>query len=156
MGAGASVQEQEGTDEYHYLDRLGTLEEDWFMLLHNLLQFNPYLRWSASECLNLEIFEAVRDESKEEKPARKILLDIDAEGAFDYSNGTSTKYTLKDYLAMIREEIASIRESNLKEVQTTKASTVLATHQSMPHFKNQSRNYSLNTDIFETPVNRIE
>lgn len=52
-----SLHEEENSEkEQHYLDRLGPLEEDWFMLLHNLLQFNPYLRWSASECLGLDIF----------------------------------------------------------------------------------------------------
>ena len=52
----------------------------------------------------------MRDESKEEKPSAKILLDIDAEGAFDYNNGVSTKYTLKQYMAMIDQEIESLRE----------------------------------------------
>lgn len=31
------LQSQKGEPEHHYLDRLGPLEEDWFMLLHNLL-----------------------------------------------------------------------------------------------------------------------
>lgn len=75
-------------------------------------------------------------------------MEIDAEGAFDYSNGSSTKYTLKDYLAMIHEEIDKVRESLMKETQTTKASTVLVTNQSMAHFKNISLKTGSNFDIF--------
>lgn len=32
-----NLQEIENVEDYNYLDRLGPLEEDWFMLLHNLL-----------------------------------------------------------------------------------------------------------------------
>lgn len=32
-----NLQEIEKVADFHYLDRLGPLEEDWFMLMHNLL-----------------------------------------------------------------------------------------------------------------------
>ena len=60
-----SLKAVEQVEDYHYIDRLGPLEEDWLLLLHNLLQFNPYLRWSASECLNLSIFKSFRSEGME-------------------------------------------------------------------------------------------
>ena len=63
-----SIHENEQVQDSNFLDRLGPLDEDWFMLLHNLLQFNPYLRWSASECLSLEIFNEIRRKEMEEKP----------------------------------------------------------------------------------------
>ena len=94
------------------MDRLGPLDEDWFMLLHNLLQFNPYLRWSASECLNLEIFKSVRNKQMEEKPISKIQLLVDSEGAYDYNNGRATKYGLKDYLNMTFEEVEKVQQMN--------------------------------------------
>lgn len=100
-----NLQTIEKVANFHYLDRLGPLEEDWFMLMHNLLQFNPYLRWSASECLNLDIFRGIRNEELEQKPAQKISLDIDSDKAFDYLNGKSTIYFLKDYLNMIDLEV---------------------------------------------------
>ena len=45
----------------------------------------------------------------EEKPSEKILLEIDCDDAFDYSKGMSTKYSLKDYLAMIHDEVEKIQ-----------------------------------------------
>jgi len=32
-----NLHEAENGESFHYLDRLGPLEEDWFMLLHHLL-----------------------------------------------------------------------------------------------------------------------
>ena len=68
----------------NYMSRLIPLQPDYQKLIHNLLQFNPYMRWSASECLNLGIFEFVRDLYIEEKPESKITLDIDKNDAFNY------------------------------------------------------------------------
>lgn len=68
LKAMVSIHENEQVQDSNFLDRLGPLDEDWFMLLHNLLQFNPYLRWSASECLNLDIFNEIRNKEMEEKP----------------------------------------------------------------------------------------
>ena len=135
-----SLPKMENTDNLHYLDRLGPMDEDWFMLLYNLLQFNPYLRWSASECLNLEIFQNVRNKILEEKPSQKILLDIDSETAFDYTTGTSTTHFLEDYISLILQEAAESSQhlshnQTQKDIQTTKASTILTSAQSIPFFK---------------------
>lgn len=46
----------------NYMTRLIPLQPDYQKIIYNLLQFNPYMRWSASECLNLNIFESIRDE----------------------------------------------------------------------------------------------
>lgn len=122
-----SIHENEKTHDINFLDRLGPLDEDWFMLLHNLLQFNPYLRWSASECLNLDIFNSIRNNKMEEKPIQKIQLLVDSEGSYDYDFGIATKYNLKDYLNMTFEEVEKVQLLNQKEVQTTKASTNIFT-----------------------------
>lgn len=79
----------------------------------------------------------------EQKPSQKIQLEIDSDQAFDYINGKSTIYFLKDYLNMIHHEVEmsqlyTYNQLTNKEIQTTKASTVLATNQSMPYFKKES------------------
>jgi len=40
----------------HYLTRLGKLPPGMEDLLYNLLQFNPYMRWSAKECMDMPMF----------------------------------------------------------------------------------------------------
>lgn len=40
----------------HFMDRLYGVPEHMETLLKNLLQFNPYIRWSAKECLELDAF----------------------------------------------------------------------------------------------------
>ena len=46
----------------------------------------------------MKIFDPVRDPMKEKVvPPFKIQLDIDTDDAFDYAEGCSKKYTLKDY-----------------------------------------------------------
>ena len=71
----------------------------------------------------------------EEKPTTKILLAIDKEDSFDYQKGLSIKYTLKDHLDMICEEVDSFQQIHQYiDVQVTKASTnetVLVTNPSL-------------------------
>lgn len=56
------------------------------MLLKSLLEFNPYFRASAKDCLKSPIFDKIRVPALEEDAPFKIFLDIDKEGAFDYEN----------------------------------------------------------------------
>lgn len=39
-----------------YRNRLGNIPDYFETLLSNLLQFNPYMRWSAKECTEMEVF----------------------------------------------------------------------------------------------------
>ena len=67
------------------------------------------MRWSASECLNLQIFNSVRDQNLELKADQKIEVEIDQEGAFDYYKGTSSKYSIKDYNQILQNEVNKIK-----------------------------------------------
>ena len=49
-----------------------------------LLEFNPYYRWSASECLKSKYFDDIRNPELEESSSKKIMLDVDKDDAFDY------------------------------------------------------------------------
>ena len=46
-------------------------------ILSNILQVNPYFRWTAAECLEHPIFDDVRHESSEISHRNKIKLDLD-------------------------------------------------------------------------------
>ena len=64
--------------------------------MHNLLSFNPYFRMTAREVITLQVFDEVRDISKEKflnslfeiKDKRKlqIQLAVDSDDAFDYDD----------------------------------------------------------------------
>ena len=97
-----------------YLDRLSPmLPSHYRELLHNLIQLNPYLRWSAQECLDMEVFSGLADQrervtTQSSTPTStntgdeygelefpkllhsayksKILLEVDKEGVFDYED----------------------------------------------------------------------
>lgn len=56
-------------------------------ILKSLLEFNPFYRASAKDCLKSKIFDKIRVPALEEDAPFKITLDIDKEGAFDYENG---------------------------------------------------------------------
>lgn len=72
-------------------------------ILQWLLRLNPYFRCSASELLKNPIFDKVRNPILEKSAPFKIKLSIDKDEAFDYENGNSPIFSLKDYQAMILE-----------------------------------------------------
>jgi hypothetical protein len=53
-------------------------------LLKKVIKFNPYFRYSAQECINLQVFDDIRDAELEKNFDLKIHLDVDSEDAFDY------------------------------------------------------------------------
>lgn len=95
------------------------MEQELNTMMINLLQFNPYMRWSASECLNLQIFNSVRDLDLEQKSDEKIEVEIDHEGAYDYSRGISSKYDLKDYKQILLNEVYKIKGQDSLITQST-------------------------------------
>ena len=83
-------------------------------ILSSLLNFNPYFRWSPSECLAHPIFDDLRSEQLEQQAGHKIRLDVDNDDAFDYSEGISKKYTKEDYLTILLNEAEDIHAKRLK------------------------------------------
>ena len=82
-------------------------------ILVNLLNFNPYLRMTAYECLTeCKIFDEVRDRKKElalfkmrQQKSFIVELPIDSWDAFDYENANNAKYTVADLKKMMKQEI---------------------------------------------------
>lgn len=72
----------------------GNNSKDLLNILNWTIQFNPYFRNSASECIKTKLFDEVRNKKREISAPYKITLDIDRDDAFDYTNGVSNKYTL--------------------------------------------------------------
>ena len=77
-------------------------------LLDSLLRLNPFFRASASEALKFIIFDEVRDKSLEKSAPCKISLAIDRDEAFDYEEGISKKYKLKDYKQLLLETVDKV------------------------------------------------
>ena len=72
-------------------------------IIKNLLTFNPYFRWTASECLAHPIFDDIR-EKNESKAIQKIKLLVDQDDAFDYANGISQKFQTDDHISSLIAE----------------------------------------------------
>lgn len=70
-------------------------------ILEKMLEFNPYFRWSAAECLNSTYFDDIRNPSLEKYASKKLILEIDQDDAFNYQTGESSKFTRQSYLEII-------------------------------------------------------
>lgn len=84
-------------------------------MLQSLLSFNPYFRWSPSECLAHPMFDDLRSYEAEESATNKIRLELDSDDAFDYTEGKSHKFTKDDYLNILLGEAKRIHSNRLKE-----------------------------------------
>ena len=73
-------------------------------LLESLLTYNPSLRPTTKDCLRSPIFDSIRVKYYEKASPIKCVLPIYEEGAFDYINNESSKYSLLDFKKMIFEE----------------------------------------------------
>jgi hypothetical protein len=62
-------------------------DEALLEMLNGLLTFNPQKRVSMQECLNFKIFDEIRCKTLELKAKRKIVLELDQSGSFDYDTG---------------------------------------------------------------------
>jgi hypothetical protein len=87
-------------------------------MVRKLLEFNPYFRWSAYECLKSSYFDKVRNSHQEKHPKGKILLEIDQEDAFDYENAKSFKFTKNDFLEILSKNAEIHRNQRKMEVET--------------------------------------
>ena len=77
-------QKSEGKPYRPYLDTLKGVHPDLLKLLENMLQLNPYQRWSPAECLSLPIFDNVRRVKLERPAPVKMCLEVDEDGAYDF------------------------------------------------------------------------
>lgn len=66
-------------------------------MVHKLLEFNPYFRWTAQECLKSTYFDNIRNPVLEKHAKGKIMLEVDQDAAFDYQIGCSNMFTKDDY-----------------------------------------------------------
>ena len=62
-------------------------------LLRSMIEFNPFLRASPSECLKSPFFDPIRVPQLEMPAPQKIFLQIDQEDACDYQSGASMKFS---------------------------------------------------------------
>ena len=72
------------------------------------LEFNPYYRHSATECISSPSFDFCRDKDKQKSGKVKFILDIDMEDAFNYGSGKSEKYSYKEYQRLIKAEVDNL------------------------------------------------
>lgn len=70
-----------------------------------MLEFNPYFRSSAQECLKSQIFDKVRVPLLEQPAPFKIKLKIYEENVYDYDLCKPLIYSVNDYKKMLHEEI---------------------------------------------------
>lgn len=56
------------------------------------------MRLSASECLKNKLFDSVRCKNLENPAKRKIAIDIDDDGSFDYDTGVDSLSQNSNYL----------------------------------------------------------
>lgn len=80
-------------------------------LVEGLLQFNPYLRYSAKECLKSSIFDQIRVPALEKDAPFKIRLNIDKEDAYGSDKDIQTKFTAKNLRKKMMKEISKIKKS---------------------------------------------
>ena len=87
-------------------------------LLKSMIEFNPYFRSTASECLKCPYFDAIRVPQLEQQAPSKIYLEIDQEDACDYQSGASMKFSKDQIFSMILDEIADVRmqKSSMLEI----------------------------------------
>jgi len=89
----------------NYLNDLNNTSPDMKDILTSMLEFNPFFRSSAREILKHKIFDDIRIHENERQAPQKLKLEVDADDAFDYETGKSTKFTKEAYLKMIYQEV---------------------------------------------------
>ena len=110
------------------MTRLEHVPQGWDQILRNMLQFNPYIRWTAKECLELQPFADLEQSGSTRSSGgntaspdhrlntleqsytklasnlptqKKLMFKFDMEGAYDYSDSSKKLYSKKDYIKEI-------------------------------------------------------
>ena len=81
--------EEEKNEDYDRVRKVlnnDTIDSDFRDIIRNLLQINPYFRWSAAECLSCSVFDDIRTPDIEKSSTGKIKLECDRDGAFDFKS----------------------------------------------------------------------
>ena len=87
-------------DTLKYILTHHSLSDGLKEILNNVLQLNPYFRWTASECLHHSYFDDIRVPSVEQSSKVKIKLAVDQDDSYDYESGDS-RYSRDDILNII-------------------------------------------------------
>ena len=82
-----------------------------------MIEFNPYFRYSAHECLFDSSFDDIRDKNAYIKSNAKFILNIDKEDTFDYTNNTSLSFDTELLMQAIKEEVRCIRSNRDIDIQ---------------------------------------
>ena len=86
---------------FQFAQELKDIPAEMVKVLESMLQFNPYMRHSANECLQSPLFEGIKTSEQEITAPSKILLDVDKDDSYDYSNACSNRFSKMDYLLII-------------------------------------------------------
>ena len=93
---------------FQLAQELRDIPKEMVQILENMLQFNPYMRHSANECLQNPLFNGIKRPEEDIIAANKILLEVDKDDSYDYTNACSYNFTKLDYLNIIRKEATEI------------------------------------------------
>lgn len=104
----------------HFLKDVSGSSTELKDMLENLIQLNPYFRWTPSELLKLPFFNDLRIPELEKSAPHKLKLDVDSDAAFDYENGESKMYKKADYIAIIVNEIKQANKERRAFLQKVK------------------------------------
>jgi len=81
------------------MEQFYDIDPQMLKILEGMLQFNPYMRLSANECLKQNMSQNINNLVDHNMTAPyKIHLEIDKDDAFDYKHGRSDKFKNSDYL----------------------------------------------------------
>ena len=110
QGSGMPSEPSPVMNTFQFARELKDVPSEMVKILESMLQFSPYMRHSANECLQSPLFAGIKISEQEIAAPSKILLEVDKDDAFDYRNACSAKFTKMDYLSIIREEAAEMQQ----------------------------------------------
>lgn len=70
-------------------------------LLNKMVEFNPYFRYSAQECLFDAAFDDIRHSDSASVSNVKLILNLDRHDSFDYQNDKGLTYDMQDLVLAI-------------------------------------------------------
>lgn len=62
------------------------MDTDLKDIIQNMMQVNPYFRWSPQELLSYPIFDEIRQKPLEQLCQERLLLQIDEADNYDFEN----------------------------------------------------------------------
>ena len=83
--------------------------EHFVDLLEKLVQYNPAFRPSAKECLQLKMFDKVRNPAQEVEAPFEIRQQLFMPGVYDYEREIDLVHSMDDFRQMMKEEIKQVK-----------------------------------------------